>query len=104
LKALKLVKLKLNHAQGLIRRPFVVIGKPIEMRKPINGRIYSRPLPVPQRKPQTLAQIKILPTRLCSSTSTIQLPNRRFFIGRTLTVTNEKNNRDSKEEETKKEA
>jgi hypothetical protein len=59
---------------------------------------------VPQRKPQTLAQIKILPTRLRSSTSTIQLPNRRFFIGRTLTVTNEKNNRDSKEEETKKEA
>jgi hypothetical protein len=86
------------------RRPFVVIGKPIEMRKPINGRIYSRPLPVPQRKPQTLAQIKILPTRLRSSTSTIQLPNRRFFIGRTLTMTNEKNNRDSKEEETKKEA
>ena len=83
------------------RRPFVVIGKPNEMRKPINGRIYSRPLPVPQRKPQTLAQIKILPTRLRSSTSTIQLPNRRFFIGRTLTMTNEKNNRGSKEEETK---
>jgi hypothetical protein len=73
------------------------------MRKPINGRIYSRPSSIPQRKPQTLAQIKILPTRLRSSSSTIQLPNRRFFIGRTL-MANDKNNHESKEDQTKKDA
>ncbi|EFX83786.1 hypothetical protein DAPPUDRAFT_301647 [Daphnia pulex] len=87
------------------KRPFVIIGKPIEMRKPVNGRVYSRPSPLPQRKPQTLAQIKILPTRLRSSSSTLQLPNRRFFIGRTL-MNNDKNNNQetSKEDEAKKDA
>jgi hypothetical protein len=83
----------------------VIIGKPIEMRKPVNGRVYSRPSPLPQRKPQTLAQIKILPTRLRSSSSTLQLPNRRFFIGRTLMNNDKNNNQDtSKEDEAKKDA
>jgi hypothetical protein len=87
------------------KRPFVIIGKPIEMRKPVNGRVYSRPSPLPQRKPQTLAQIKILPTRLRSSSSTLQLPNRRFFIGRTLMNNDKNNNQDtSKEDEAKKDA
>ncbi|KAI9552955.1 hypothetical protein GHT06_020840 [Daphnia sinensis] len=87
-----------STAQPTSKRPLVVIGKPVEIRKPVNGRVYARPSPVPQRKPQTLAQIKILPTRLRSSTSTLHLPNRRFFIGRSL-MANEKANRESKEEE-----
>ncbi|KZS12046.1 Cuticle-like protein [Daphnia magna] len=87
-----------STAQQTSRRPLVVIGKPVEMRKPINGRVYSRPSPVPPRKSQTLAQIKILPTRLRSSTSTLHLPNRRFFIGRSL-MANEKANQESKEDE-----
>ncbi|XP_057381103.1 mucin-22-like [Daphnia carinata] len=88
-------------AQPTSRRPLVVIGKPVEIRKPINGRVYARPSPVPQKKPQTLSQIKILPTRLRSSTSTLHLPNRRFFIGRSL-MANEKANPESKEEEESK--
>lgn len=90
-----------STAQPSSRRPLVVIGKPVEIRKPINGRVYSRPSSMSQRKPQTLAQIKILPTRLRSSTSTIHLPNRRFFIGRSL-MASEKGNRESKEDDEEK--
>lgn len=66
----------------------VVIGKPTEVRKPINGKLYARTSSIPQIKPPSLPQVKILPSRLRIPTpAPAQHPNkeqldRRYFVGR----------------------
>ena len=67
----------------------VVIGKPAEVRKPINGKLYSRTSSLPEAKRPSLPQVKILPSRLrIPSPSTAVKRNndeqleRRYFVGR----------------------